>query len=52
MWQANDAVSSNNIQAQTVTQRQQQDASSEYMDEAVDYMMLDNHEIYSYLAEN
>ena len=26
--------------------------SVEYMDEAADYMMLDNHEIYAYLAEN
>ena len=52
MWQANDAVSSDSIQAQTAVQPQQQDANCEYMDEAVDYMMLDNHEIYAYLAGN
>ena len=39
------------VQAKTVVQPQQ-DASGEYLDEAVDYMMLDNHEIYAYLAEN
>jgi hypothetical protein len=36
------------MQAQTV----QQDESDTYLDEAADYMMLDNHEIYSLLADN
>ena len=41
------------VQAKAVVaQPQQQDASGEYMEEAADYMMLDNHEIYAYLAEN
>ena len=36
------------VQAQAV----QQDESDTYLEEAADYMMLDNHDIYSYLAEN
>ena len=53
MWRpAADGTSTDTVQAQAVVQPQQQDASCEYMDEAVDYMMLDNHEIYAYLAGN
>lgn len=52
MWQANGETSTDTVQAQAVVQPQQQEVSGEYMDEAVDYMMLDNHEIYAYLAEN
>ena len=53
MWQASAESSSvEAVQAQVVAQPQQQDATEEYMDEAADYMMLDNHEIYAYLAEN
>lgn len=53
MWHpATEATSSvDAAQAQAVPQVQQ-DASGEYLDEAADYMMLDNHEIYSYLAES
>ena len=29
-----------------------QDAGDESLDEAADYMMLDNHDIYTYLADN
>ena len=53
MWSPSAEVSSPTaVQAQAGTQPQQQDASGEYMEEAADYMMLDNHEIYAYLAEN
>ena len=52
MWQAKCETSTDTVQAQAVVQPQQQEVSGEYMDEAVDYMMLDNHEIYAYLAEN
>ena len=53
MWSPSVEVSSPTaVQAQATTQPQQQDASGEYMEEAADYMMLDNHEIYAYLAEN
>ena len=53
MWRpAADGTSADTVQAQAVVQPQQQEVSGEYMDEAVDYMMLDNHEIYAYLAEN
>ena len=52
MWRpATDATSADAVQAQVASQPQQ-DASGEYLDEAADYMMLDNHEIYSYLAES
>ena len=52
MWQAKCETSTDTVQAQAVVQPQQQEVSGEYMEEAVDYMMLDNHEIYAYLAEN
>ncbi len=54
MWSPSAEVSSPTaVQAKAVAaQPQQQDASGEYMEEAADYMMLDNHEIYAYLAEN
>lgn len=53
MWGPSAEVSSPAaVQAKATTQPQQQDASGEYMEEAADYMMLDNHEIYAYLAEN
>ena len=53
MWGPSAEVSSpTSVQAKATTQPQQQDASGEYMEEAADYMMLDNHEIYAYLAEN
>ena len=53
MWSPSVEVSSPTaVQAQAITHPQQQDASGEYMEEAADYMMLDNHEIYAYLAEN
>lgn len=54
MWSPSVEVSSPTaVQAKAVVaQPQQQDASGEYMEEAADYMMLDNHEIYAYLAEN
>ena len=52
MWHPSAEVTATDaVQAKTVVQPQQ-DASGEYLDEAVDYMMLDNHEIYAYLAEN
>ena len=53
-WSQSAEVSSPTaVQAKAVVaQPQQQDASGEYMEEAADYMMLDNHEIYAYLAEN
>ena len=52
MWHPSEEVSSAApVQAKTVA-LPQQDASGEYIDEAADYMMLDNHEIYAYLAEN
>ena len=52
MWHSSeDTSSANAVQAQAVVQ-QQTDNSEDYMDEAADYMMLDNHEIYTYLAEN
>jgi len=37
------------VQAQKVLQ---QDEADTYIDEAADYMMLDNHDIYAYLSEN
>ena len=53
MWHpAAEVTSTAPVQAKAVSQPQQQDATEEYMDEAADYMMLDNHEIYAYLAEN
>ena len=54
MWRPAAEVSSpNSVQAQAVAQPQQQQESGEgYFDEAADYMMLDNHEIYAYLAES
>ena len=53
MWHPSAEVTSTApVQAKAVAQPQQQDATEEYMDEAADYMMLDNHEIYAYLAEN
>lgn len=53
MWHPSvEVTSADPVQAQAVTQSQQQDASDGYFDEAADYMMLDNHEIYAYLAEN
>jgi hypothetical protein len=39
------------VQAQVATQPQQTEGDV-YIDEAADYMMLDNHEIYAYLAES
>jgi hypothetical protein len=52
MWHpTTEATSADAVQAKTVA-LPQQDASGEYIDEAADYMMLDNHEIYAYLAEN
>ena len=53
MWQpAADGTTTDTVQAQAVDQPQQQEMNSEYVEDAVDYMMLDNHEIYAYLAEN
>ena len=53
MWHPTTETSSTGaVQAKAVVQPQQQDATEDYMDEAADYMMLDNHEIYAYLAEN
>ena len=40
------------VQAKAISQPQQQDNADGYFDEAADYMMLDNHEIYAYLAES
>ena len=52
MWHAEaDSTSATPVQAQADVQSQQ-DANGEYLEEAADYMMLDNHEIYSYLAES
>ena len=52
MWHAEaDSTSATPVQAQAEVQSQQ-DANGEYLEEAADYMMLDNHEIYSYLAES
>ena len=53
MWHPSaEAVATDAVQAQVVDQSQQQETGENYMDEAADYMMLDNHEIYAYLAEN
>ncbi|WP_033148482.1 MULTISPECIES: hypothetical protein [unclassified Prevotella] len=50
MWQSKaDTTAVTAVQAK-VENRSQQSENEEYMDEAADYMMLDNHEIYSYLA--
>jgi len=52
MWRPTvDDASAESVQAQAVAQPQQ-DERSRYMDEAADYMMLDNHEIYAYLADS
>ena len=40
------------VQAKAVSQPQQQENADGYFDEAADYMMLDNHEIYAYMADN
>ena len=52
MWQSKTEVSSATSAQAKVESHVQQSDNEEYMDEAVDYMMLDNHEIYAYLAEN
>ena len=54
MWHPTAEVSSaESVQAKAVSQpQQQQDNADGYFDEAADYMMLDNHEIYAYLAES
>ena len=53
MWHPSAEVSSAEpVQAKAVAQPQQQDNADGYFDEAADYMMLDNHEIYAYLAES
>ena len=53
MWRPSaDTTSADAVQAKAVVLPQQQDSTEDYMDEAADYMMLDNHEIYAYLAEN
>lgn len=53
MWHpSSEASSAGPVQASVVSQPQQQDTGEGYFDEAADYMMLDNHEIYAYLAEN
>ena len=53
MWHPSEEVSSSApVQAKAVSQPQQQDNADGYFDEAADYMMLDNHEIYAYLAES
>lgn len=53
MWRPSaEATSVDKVQAKVVVQQQQADDSEGYFDEAADYMMLDNHEIYAYLAEN
>ena len=52
MWHAEaDSTSATPVQAHAEV-LSQQDANGEYLEEAADYMMLDNHEIYSYLAES
>ena len=52
MMRPSQEMSTAAVQAQAVAQPQQTDNSEAYFDEAADYMMLDNHEIYTYLAEN
>ena len=53
MWHPSEEVSSAvPVQAKAVSQPQQQENADGYFDEAADYMMLDNHEIYAYLAES
>ena len=55
MWRpASDATSADaaSVHANVSSQPLQQDASEIYFDEAADYMMLDNHDIYAYLAES
>ena len=53
MWRPSaEATSVDKVQAKAVVQPQQAEDSEGYFDEAADYMMLDNHEIYAYLAEN
>ena len=51
MWLAlpSEQPSASPMQAQTAVQQEDSDT---YLDEAADYMMLDNHEIYSLLADN
>ena len=52
LWHTEMAASSEApVQAQVATQPQQAEGDV-YIDEAADYMMLDNHEIYAYLAES
>ena len=51
MWHPSAEVSSAvPVQAKAVSQPQQQDNADGYFDEAADYMMLDYHEIYAYMA--
>ena len=53
MWHSSEeTASAEAVQAKVVAQPQQTDNSEAYFDEAADYMMLDNHDIYTYLAEN
>ena len=53
MWHSSEGASpADAVQAQAVVQSQETESSEAYFDEAADYMMLDNHEIYTYLAEN
>lgn len=53
MWHpAAEVSSAEPVQAKTVSQPQQQENADGYFEEAADYMMLDNHEIYAYLAES
>jgi len=48
MSMSKEEASSTPAQAQLVQQEEQE----QYLEEAADYMMLDNHEIYTYLADN
>ena len=50
MWQSKAEKTAVTAVQAKVENRSQQSENEEYMDEAADYMMLDNHEIYSYLA--
>ena len=53
MWRPAAEVSSTApVQAKAVAQPQQQESAEGYFDEAADYMMLDNNEIYAYLADS
>ena len=54
MWHSSEEASETVVQAKAIVSQPQQQNSSEegYFDDAADYMMLDNHDIYAYLAEN